>query len=936
MRWGRTLLMIVIGLVALLVVVLALAPSILNLEQIKEQAVNRVEQQLNRDVELGQVRLEFFNGLGAGLEQLTIANPKGWQSPYFVKVETLSVKVALRPLFSRKIEVSKIILNTGEIVVERDAHGRFNYDDLMAASADSTATTKPAQPTPTDAPEAPEASNGRSSLASLLVSKLALNDVDIKFIDQMVVADETVTTAVRQANLEADNIGFNTPIEFDLSSALLTDGESNLQVRGRIGPIPSDGRLDVQQIPLQLALKATGLQLAPVSPYLGEQPILIAGELGADIAIQGTLGNALHIKGQLSLDKAVMPDATGQRQPTALPAVTVTQDMTVNLTDALLTIADALLTIADVHANLGALQTTVSGTVKQFDSPSPLLDLSLNTSTFAIADVISQWPMIAEMVPNPSEAQGNIDLKATVKGTPERLHAITHLNAQPVSVRLSDGTQLALATVRFAQDAVLDLGQSLITLNQTDLDLGFLRTSLQGVIANFDSTPQVELHVNTSNFNPANVLSQLPMLANALPQPAVVQGDLKLQGKLQGPLDQLITDAQVTAQALSFKSGSFHDGSSSQGGMHIDISQMHTNLNAQLEATKPPTINVELKAERLVFDQRSASAPATAPDNAPPSPPSAPPTSKAPSINANGNITIASGSITGIAFRNLQAAFSVLNGLVKSRQTVQMFGGAYHGTLTANLAHAKPDYQLAIKLANLQAGEVANTFTSTLNLVFGQLNTELKFSGTGIDWSDISKTLTGNGKLNLTNFKLTTLDIMPKLAKSLSAAGAIAGFTVPDDLSTRSFDKLKANIRMQDGKIRSDDLNLWGPDVQLFGKGLFGLDRSLAFDGMAVLLGKLAKSLGKRAKFLLDQEGRINIPLAIQGTVTQPRIVLNENHLADLAQRALTQQLKDKAGGEVKKLLDQVLPGATSGDKPEESPDPLKDINKIIQGLIKK
>ncbi|PON10686.1 hypothetical protein C2W62_48770, partial [Candidatus Entotheonella serta] len=229
--------------------------------------------------------------------------------------------------------------------------------------------------------------------------------------------------------------------------------------------------LDVQQIPLQLALKATGLQLAPVSPYLGEQPILTAGELGADIAIQGTLGNALHIKGQLSLDKAVMPDATGQRQPTALPAVTVTQDMTVNLTD-------ALLTIADVHANLGALQTTLSGTVKQFDSPSPLLGLSLNTSTFAIADVISQWPMIAEMVPNPSEAQGNIDLKATVKGTPERLHAITHLNAQPVSVRLSDGTQLALATVRFAQDAVLDLGQSLITLNQTDLDLGFLRTSL--------------------------------------------------------------------------------------------------------------------------------------------------------------------------------------------------------------------------------------------------------------------------------------------------------------------------------------------------------------------------------------------------------------------------------------------------------------------------
>jgi AsmA protein len=148
MRWGRTLLIIVIGLVALIVVALALAPALLNLEQIKERVVNRVEQQLHRNVELGQMRLEFFSGLGAGLDKLTIANPKGWQSPYFVKVDTLSIKVALLPLLSRKIEVSKIILNTGDIVVERDAQGRFNYDDLTAASATTTDTNAPAKPPP--------------------------------------------------------------------------------------------------------------------------------------------------------------------------------------------------------------------------------------------------------------------------------------------------------------------------------------------------------------------------------------------------------------------------------------------------------------------------------------------------------------------------------------------------------------------------------------------------------------------------------------------------------------------------------------------------------------------------------------------------------------------------------------------------------------------
>ncbi|ETX09243.1 MAG: hypothetical protein ETSY2_00640 [Candidatus Entotheonella gemina] len=926
MRWGRALLIIVIGLIALIVLALALAPSLLNLEQIKEQVVNRVEQQLNRDVELGQVRLEFFNGLGAGLDRLTIANPPGWQSPYFIKVDTLSVKVALRPLLSRKIEVSKIILNNGEIVIERDAQGRFNYDDLTAAPADATSTSETAKPPPSDTPGTDGTPAGSPSLAGFLVSKLALNDIDVKFIDQMIVAGQTVTTAARHVNLEGDNIGFNTPITLDFSGALLTDGEANVRLSGRVGPVPGPANADWQQIPLQLTLKATALQLASIVPYLGAQPALTAGEIGADIAIQGTLGHALNIKGQLALDQAVMPDASGQGQPAALPAVSLTQDITVNL-------ANALLTITNAQAGLGALQTTLAGTVQQFDTPSPQLDLNLNTSNVAIADVINQWPMLAAALPDTMEAKGNITIQAAFKGSPTRLHVTSQLDAQPLAMRLSDGTELALAKVQYAQDATLDTDQSLVKLDQANLDVGFLQVSAAGTIANFDSTPQLALQVETSNFDPAAVLTQLPMLADALPQPAELQGDLRIHATLQGTPDNLNTDARITAQALALKSGSFHGGAAAQGGMRIDVTQMQTQLKAQLNAPNPPAVDVDLNAERFVFDQQAAPAPAPASGNAP-TPSSDAPASTVPPINVNGNMAVAAGSITGIHFQNLKAAFSILNGRVKSQQTVQVFGGTYQGDLTANLAQTKPDYQLALKLADLQAGDMANTLTSAPNILIGLLNTDLKFRGKGTGWNDISTTLTGTGKLNLTNFKLTTLDVMPKLAKGLSAAGTIAGFTVPDDLSTRSFDKLKANIRVKDGKIHSDDLKLWGPDVQLLGKGLIGLDRSLAFDGTAVLLGKLAKSFGKRAKFLLDQEGRINIPLAIEGTVTQPRIALNENHFVDLAQRALTQQVKDKAGKEVKKLLDQVLPGAKSDDKSGDSPEPLKELDKAIKGLF--
>jgi hypothetical protein len=92
-------------------------------------------------------------------------------------------------------------------------------------------------------------------------------------------------------------------------------------------------------------------------------------------------------------------------------------------------------------------------------------------------------------------------------------------------------------------------------------------------------------------------------------------------------------------------------------------------------------LHIDLDAKHLAFDQQSASAPAPSPGQ---TPPADPPASKVPPVHARGNIAIAGGSITGIAFQNLKAAFSIIEGLVKSQQTVQLFDGTYQGTLSAD------------------------------------------------------------------------------------------------------------------------------------------------------------------------------------------------------------------------------------------------------------
>jgi hypothetical protein len=381
---------------------------------------------------------------------------------------------------------------------------------------------------------------------------------------------------------------------------------------------------------------------------------------------------------------------------------------------------------------------------------------------------------------------------------------------------------------------------------------------------------------------------------------------------------------------------------------------MQTDVQATLASPQPPNVNLVFKAKRLVFDQQSAAAATAETASKPPAtpPPAAEP--MAPPVTLRGKVDIAEGRLKNVSFQNLLANLSLIDGLLKSDHSLTTFGGTIQGHMQANLAQAKPDYNLDLKLADINAGNIVNAFTSAPNILFGLLNTDLQFTGKGFDWDAISTTLTGTGKLQLSDLKITSLDLMPKLAKGLGAVSAVTGFSIPDDLADRSFDAMKATLRVKQGKIYSDDLKLWGPDLELLGKGFLGLDQSLQFDGAALLMGKLAQSFGKKASFLLDQEGRIRLPVAIQGTVTQPKITLNESSLKDLARKALTDKVEKQATEELGKILDKAVPGlgkdilpggrppAAPGDEqtgpaePKKEDEPLNQLEKGFKSLFKK
>jgi len=107
-RLRRTLLLGLLGLLGIALLLLAMLPYLVSLDSIKGQLVAQLEAALQRQVEVGAVRLQLLSGLGVGLEDVTIYNPPGWQSPYVLKAGRLSVKVAWWPLLHRRLEVTTL------------------------------------------------------------------------------------------------------------------------------------------------------------------------------------------------------------------------------------------------------------------------------------------------------------------------------------------------------------------------------------------------------------------------------------------------------------------------------------------------------------------------------------------------------------------------------------------------------------------------------------------------------------------------------------------------------------------------------------------------------------------------------------------------------------------------------------------------------------
>ncbi|SCC92039.1 conserved hypothetical protein [Thiomonas sp. X19] len=235
--------------------------------QYKAALISAVQERYHRTLQLpGTIELRLFPPFTLNTGPMRLSEPGS--SALFAQASDMRLHLNLLALLQRQIVVDRIVLDAPHIVVQRNAQGQFNFDDLLpkADTAPSSAASPPARPT------AP---------VGMLVRKLSINGGDIALSD----ARTGVSGRFSGLSLELSGLGEPALSPMSLSArATFTKPllDANFSLKGQLQAAPHNPLL-LQDFMLRSDGNILGIKklLSNVSGSLSYTPAPAASPLAA-------------------------------------------------------------------------------------------------------------------------------------------------------------------------------------------------------------------------------------------------------------------------------------------------------------------------------------------------------------------------------------------------------------------------------------------------------------------------------------------------------------------------------------------------------------------------------------------------------------------------------------------------------------------------------
>ena len=405
----------------------------------------------------------------------------------------------------------------------------------------------------------------------------------------------------------------------------------------------------------------------------------------------------------------------------------------------------------------------------------------------------------------------------------------------------------------------LDWGSGTLAISNTLLSVGNLPLKIEGRIEGLRKAPRLDLRISTPGDVAIDSVTGLPGIAGTLPAGVKLSGRARLEVRIQGPSSELDMEGSVEAAPFAI---------TSDGQPLLSSGAARATLASRAEA--PMT----------------------------------------------GRFTIPSGELRDLPFENLSADWTWQKGALVLSPSATVFGGVLSARIESDFAHPESESRMTFDVQGVQAQPLLESATSIRGVFSGSLSGTMTLASQGLKWDAISKTGKGEGRLSVADADLRTVQLLPEVARTLSAVGSVAGFQVPASLESTKFSTLETSLGLADGRVTTPDLRLSGRDVAVAADGSLGLDRTMSYQGRIVLGPAVVKSLGKAGRYISDSDGKLALPFRASGPISSPKVTIDESIALELGRRVLAREAGAKIGGTAGNILGDVLDGGGGKQNP--------------------
>lgn len=934
------------GLVALVILLVAIISATFNPNDYKPLIIKLVKEKKERTLTLdGDIKLAFWPKIGADLGKVSISEHQSDKE--FASIQGAKVALALLPLLKKELVVDTIYIDGAKANIIKYKDGTTNFDDLLSKDEEESEEIKfdvdGVKVTNSAVTYTDEGSGAQYAISAFNLStghvalaepidlatdfKVTANQPDIaaavKVKGSFLADPENKHFAAKDldGNVNGDLLG-GKAVSVSLSGDVdakpetrefLVDG-LKLAMAGVFSGANVDVKLDAPQLLAQkdeVSGKKVTLNLTQDNAGDTLKAHLVLADIkGTPKAIQssGISGDISGKQGARSIDGKFSSPFNGNLEDLIfdLPKLVGNIDIkdpaipngAAKVAFGLSLLADAKQERVNSKFSLNVDSTKLDGDVAVNSFKTPDVKFNINADTLDLNKLLGS-SKTKKSAPAPASADSGkpTDLSALKNilldgkiNIGKILYDPYRLSGLNVQIK-ADGEKLALNGLHVKLDdstikGNLGISQFAHPLYTFNIDIDQL-----------DVDKYVNTDASTASKEPAKA-SDKPLDLSAL-KALNADGSLRIGSLKYGKTkaSNIRIDLKADGQKLNLN----------PLAAKVDDSQINANIGISRFQNPIFSFNVDidkLDADRYIVksDQPAAKGSGDTPIDL----------SALKKLNASGEAKIGWLKLANIKTQNVNIGLKAADGVATvSPFAANLYQGSMNGMLKVD-ARATPSISFKQDMKNIAIGPLlVDAINNDMLDGKGTLNVDVSTSGSSVN--ALKKALTGKAAVNLADGAVKGIDVAGTVRNIKSKLNVLRNQSTvnADDRQKTDFSELSATFDIKNGVARNEDLAMKAPILRL-AKGDSRGDIDIGNETINYLAKPtIVKSLKGQGGADLDALAGLSIPVKITGTFADPKFGMD---FASIGTAAAKSQLLDKVGGEKGTAVKELMEGENKVD----------------------